>query len=402
MGKASWINGEGPLVPFANGLRHELQRRGYTSSGVKRHLIVMGQLNRWLMRHGRSVSDLSLTLASQFLTHRRAKRRRRVPTLRTLEPLFAYLRDQRLFPQEVSVEPTAVDELMARYREHLRRDRELSPTTVLRYQRMATRFLTHRAHEHGTTDIEGLSARDVTAHLLECSSRMVVTSVKREAADLRALLRFLHLKGYVTTDLAAAMPPVAGWRDTTLPPSLSHTQVGRLLDSCDRSTATGRRDFAILSLLARLGLRAGEVAALQLDDLAWRAGEITVRGKARREERLPLPVDVGEAIVPYLRDPRPPCEGRHLFLTRYPPFRGIAPATITSIVQRACQRAGLPPVGAHRLRHALAGEMLRQGGNLIEIGQVLRHRDVATTLLYAKVDLAALRTVAQPWPGGAR
>ena len=172
-----------------------------------------------------------------------------------------------------------------------------------------------------------------------------------------------------------------------------------MLQSCDRSTTSGRRDYAILSLLARLGLRSGEVAALQLGDLDWRAGEILVRGKARRQDRLPLPVEVGEAIVAYLEDGRQPCACRQVILTLYAPPRPIQPSSITNVVYRACRRAGLARLGAHRLRHALATEMLRQGGSLIEIAQVLRHSDLGTTSGYAKVDRAALRTVAQPWPG---
>jgi site-specific recombinase XerD len=176
-------------------------------------------------------------------------------------------------------------------------------------------------------------------------------------------------------------------------------QVAAMLEGCDRSRPGGLRDYAVLSLLGRLGLRSGEVAALQLTDIDWRAGEIRVRGKARRGDRLPLTSDVGEAIACYLRDGRAPSPCSSVILTNYAPFRGIHPSSITRVVYRACTRAGLDPVGGHRLRHALATEMLRQGGDLLEIGQVLRHRDLATTSAYAKLDRAALRTVARPWPG---
>jgi site-specific recombinase XerD len=183
---------------------------------------------------------------------------------------------------------------------------------------------------------------------------------------------------------------------------MTAAQVAAVLDSCDRSRPRGLRDYAILNLLGRLGLRSGEVAALRLADIDWRAGEIWVRGKARRDDRLPLTVGVGEAIAGYLRDGRPASPYSNVILTNYAPFRGIHPSSITRIVYRACQRAGLAPVGGHRLRHALATEMLRQGGDLLEIGQVLRHRDLATTSAYAKLDRAALRTVARPWPGARR
>jgi integrase/recombinase XerD len=234
--------------------------------------------------------------------------------------------------------------------------------------------------------------------MLEASSRLVVASAKREAADLRALLRFLYLDGALASDLGRAMPPVAAWRGAPLPASMSQADVGALLEACDRSTPAGKRDRAMLALLARLGLRSGEVTGLQLDDIDWRAGEVTVRGKARRQDRLPLPVEVGEAIVDYLSDGRPRLECRRLFLTVYAPHRPIAPSSVTNIVYRACRRAGLSQVGGHRLRHALATEMLRQGGDLVEIAQVLRQSDLGTTSGYAKVDRLALRAVAQPWP----
>jgi len=235
--------------------------------------------------------------------------------------------------------------------------------------------------------------------LLETSTRLVVASAKREAADLRALLRYLYVAGVLTIDLGAAMPPVATWRGGALVPTMSPADVDRLLAGCDRSTASGRRDLAVLVLLARLGLRAGEVAALELGDVDWRAGEVVVRGKARRKDRLPLPVEVGEALVDYLREGRPTCDCRRLVLTLYAPPRPIHPSSITGLVYRACRRTGLARVGGHRLRHALATEMLRQGGDLLEIAQVLRHSDLGTTAAYAKVDRGALRRVARPWPG---
>jgi integrase len=249
---------------------------------------------------------------------------------------------------------------------------------------------------------EGLTNAEVSGYMLEAGSRLVVESAKREAADLRALLRFLYLDRILETDLGSAMPPVATWRGTRLPPTMSAAEVDTLLASCDRSTKSGRRDYAILTLLARLGLRSGEVAAVQLSDVNWRAGEILVRGKARRRDRLPLPVEVGEALVDYLRDDRPPCELPQLILTLYAPPRPIHPSSITSLVYKACRRAGVARVGGHRLRHALATEMLRQGTDLLEIAQVLRQSDLGTTSGYAKVDRAALRAVAQPWPEATR
>lgn len=253
-----------------------------------------------------------------------------------------------------------------------------------------------------TTGVEELSGPDVTAYLLRESSRLAVGSAKGLVTELRSWLRFWFLEGLTPTALAQAVPPVAGWRDTELPATLAASDVRALLDSCDRGHPTGRRDFAILTLLGRLGLRAAEVAGLELGSVDWRAGEIVIRGKGRRVDRLPLPVDVGEALVAYLAEGRPCVACRTLFLTCHAPPRALHPHTISGIVRSACVRAHRAPVGAHRLRHALASELLRQGAALPEISQVLRHRDLATTAVYAKVDRVALRTVARPWPGAER
>lgn len=402
MGRQSWTRGPGPLVPFAEGFRARLLEVGHPPVSLKHHVVLMGQLNRWLAMEGLGVEMLTPVVAQQFLDERRAAGHRRVPTLATLAPLFDHLRGQGVFPPEPPPVRTRRDVLLAGYRHHLVHDRGLAATTVRRYESFAKRFLADRGQRAGSeTGAEGLTSADVNAYMLQASAHLVVGSAKREAADLRALLRYLYLAGELELDLGAAMPPVATWRGGALVPTMSAIDVDQLLASCDRSTASGRRDLAVLVLLARLGLRAGEVAAIELGDVDWRAGEIVVRGKARRKDRLPLPVEVGEALVGYLRDGRPFCSCRQLVLTLYAPFRPIHPSSITSLVYRACRRAGLVRVGGHRLRHALATEMLRRGGDLLEIAQVLRQSDLGTTAGYAKVDRVALRTVAQRWPGSA-
>ena len=238
--------------------------------------------------------------------------------------------------------------------------------------------------------------------LVECS-RVSIGSANGRVCELRSLLRFLHLRGVTAGCLAAAVPPVAGWRDQRLVATLSAAEVAAILESCDTCTATGARDHAVLVVLARLGLRAAEVAGLRLEDVDWRVGELVVRGKGARVERLPLMHEVGEAIAAYLTGWRPrAAESRTLFLTRHAPWRQMHTNTISRIVRFACQRAGVAPVSAHRLRHALASELLRQGSTLQDIAQVLRHRDLATTAAYAKIDRDALRTVAAPWPGAQR
>lgn len=403
MGTVLWTRGGGPLVSFAEGFWRELLAQGHPPGGAKHHLVLMGQLNGWLSAQGLGTEDLTPTVAGWFLVSRRARGQRRVPTLASLVPLFDYLRNQHVLPPEQPRVPTRRDELLERYQRHLAGDRGLTPTTVLRYKRFARRFLAGRSARTGCeTGAEGLTSAEVSGWMLEAGSRLTVESAKREAADLRALLRFLYLDGILAADLGGAMPPVAAWRGTRLPQAMSAADVDAVLGSCDPSTVSGRRDRVILVLLARLGLRSGEVAALRLGDVDWRAGEITVRGKARRTDRLPLLAEVGEALVAYLTGGRPRSECPQLILTLYAPPRPIHPSSITNVVYRACQRAGLARAGGHRLRHALATEMLRRGGDLTEIAQVLRQSDLGTTSGYAKIDRAALRTVTRPWPGVAR
>jgi integrase len=211
----------------------------------------------------------------------------------------------------------------------------------------------------------------------------------------------LYVEGYTPMSLAGAVPAAPSWRDSGLPRAVPAGQIGRLLASCDRRTNVGRRDLAILTVLARLGLRAGEVAALRVDDLDWRAGEMEVPGKGNRRERLPLPVDVGQAIADYCGRGRRRGACRSLFLHVHAPYVGLSHTGVNQVVARACERAGLPRIGAHRLRHSAACAMRAAGAPLLEIGQALRHRDVSVTAHYARDDQAALHAVARPWLGGA-
>lgn len=390
----------GPLEPYADGFRCQLAGLGYPPGSLERQVKVMNRLSWWLADAGLDVGELDSLRAEQFLAALRAGKGRRLPTQRTLAPLLGWLRQQGLVPQPTTVAVRSpIDELLERYRGWLVDHRGLAARTIDRYQATARRFCGQRAAAGGGhSGVSGLSGADVTAFLLQECSRLAVGSAKGRVAELRSLLRFLHLEGFTEMALAAAVPPVAGWHDTGLPATLSGSQVQALLASCDRSTVTGRRDFAILMLLARLGLRAAEAAGLQLGDVDWRAGQIAIRGKTRRDDFLPLLADVGGALVAYLRDGRPAAECRAVFLTRYAPLRAMHSTTVSHVVKLACLRAGLAPVGAHRLRHALATELLREGSGLVEIAQVLRHRDLGTTAVYAKCDRDALREVARPWP----
>lgn len=389
----------GRLGPYVDGYRSRLLSLGHTPGTVRGQLGLLGQLGRWMSSEGLASSELDAARVEDFLAARRAEGHRRVPSMRSFAALLEYLTDERVIAPDDASPRNASDGLLVAYRDWLVGDRGLAPLTVLRYEKLARRFLQERTAEDGSRFVEDLTGADVIAFLLQESARVSVGAAKGRVTELRSLLRFLYLKGLTPVELAAAAPPVAGWHDTGVPADLAATEVGRLVDSCDRTDPGGIRDFAILLLAARLGLRSAEVARLELGDIDWRAGEIVVRGKARHRDRLPLPCDVGEALTTYLSEVRPPTPIRQVFLARKAPLRAIRPDVVSDVTRRACDRAGLPRVGAHRLRHALATEMLRRGATLVAVSQVLRHRDLATTAIYAKVDLGALRHVAQPWPG---
>lgn len=387
----------GPLVGLVDEYRMELARLGYTPSATEAPVAAMRDLSRWLDQAGLGAGGLSGARLGEYLRVRRAAGCRRYLSERSLAPLLGFLRDRAVVPEAPAVGALeGLEGLLIAYHDWLVGERDLAAKTVLRYDGLARRFLEEAAGEGG---VEALSAADVTAFLVRECSRYSVGSAKGRATELRSLLRFLYVKGFTAVPLAAAVPGVAGWTGVRLPVAIGAEQVRALIGSCDRTRVVGRRDFAILTLLGRLGLRSGEIAGLGLGDIDWRAGEIVVRGKGRRSDRLPLPADVGEALAGYVADGRPRVACREVFVRGRAPLRGIHPTTVSTVVRHACVRVGLPVVGAHRLRHAAAAEMLARGAPLAEIGQVLRHRDPATTALYAKVDLGALRMVAQSWPG---
>ena len=391
----------GRLGPYVDGYRARLLELGYTPISVATYsLVALGQLGRWMVSEDVDVDQLDSGAIKAFLATRHTRDYRPVATA-SLVPLLDYLRSEGVVPPEPAKPLTPLDELIGDYRWWLIAEQALAPATVQRCQKLARRFLAERASPEDGLGVKNLTGVDVAAFLLRECARLKPASVGCYASRLRSLLRFLHVHGFTDLALADCVPSVAGWRDAGIPKTLPRPDIGRLLRSCDRSGLSGARDFAILILLARLGLRAVEVSRLELDDLHWRAGEIEVHGKGHRRDRMPLSSDVGEALVGYLslRDRR---DVRRVFLTLHAPIRPIEPPGVSTVVREACRRAGLQPVGAHRLRHALASELLREGASLIDIGQVLRHKDLATTAIYAKVDLTGLGQVAQPWPGVAR
>lgn len=287
------------------------------------------------------------------------------------------------------------DLLLDGFLSYLRRERGLSVRTINSHAADVRRFLAGR----GRGELSDLSATDVSRAVLREAARVSPASVRRYGCALRSFLRYCYLVGLVERDLSTAALPVSGPRRSLLPKGITPTQSRALLRACDRRRASGRRDYAVILLMLRLGLRAEEVATLCLDDLDWRAGEITVRGKGGRLDRLPLPTDVGEAITAYLRRGRPgQATVREVFVGVQPPRVGLTPTGLAAIVARAAGRAGIGVVRARRLRHTAATDMLRAGASLAEIGQVLRHRSPASTAIYARVDVERLRSIAHPWP----
>jgi len=302
--------------------------------------------------------------------------------------------------QEQRGKPAEVNQLLSRYREHLIQERGLARQTVAGYQTVARQFTAHVVQSVGF-DLSLIDGHVVSQFVIDAGQRRCIGSTKHVVTGLRSLLRFLYLTGH-TTPLADSVPKVAGYRGSALPRALPSGHLDRLVASCDRATVEGRRDRAILIMLARLGLRVGEVVRLELADFDWRRGEVTIRGKARRHERLPLPVEVGEAIAEYVLDGRPVQRQGAVFLRGHDPPRALTVKDVRAALHDACRRAGMAPVGAHILRHTAATEMLRAGASLIEVGQVLRHRSLSTTAIYAKVDHERLRGLARPWPEAGR
>jgi len=384
------------------GFRDDLCTQGYCENRRALHVRHMAHLGRWLDEHGVDLGNFNLSHVEAFLVDRRAA----YPFLarlsgRGLAPLLGYLRKIDVLSQPRPSPPvTPVELRLKEFVDYLRGERGLAEETIAHYHHTASRFLAERAFRLDAADaVGGLGPQEVTAFVLNEADRLSVGSLRQSVVALRALLRFLYAEGHVSTPLVAAAPAAAGWHGGELPRALEPHQVEQLLASCDRNTASGLRDYAMLTLLWRLGLRAGEVAACRVGDVDWRSGEILIRGKGNRHEMLPLPVDVGQALVEYCCRGRPQSSCQALFLQKTAPYGSLTRNSVSQAVRQACRRAGLPPVGAHRLRHTAATEMLRAGASFAAIGQVLRHRDIATTAIYAKVDRNALRTLGRPWPG---
>jgi site-specific recombinase XerD len=390
----------GPLAPHAAAFGEALAGRGYAVRSAEAHLFLLAWLSRWLDQMRLDPGELGPVQVDQFLRWHHAEGHRFPKSVKGAMPLLVFLRGLGVVPEPPAPALDASEQLLERFHAYLASERGLAEGTIYNYVHAGRLFL--RALERqGELNLGALRAADVDGFVaLECRRRSIAAA-KNLVSGLRSLLGFLYLEGITASSLSGAVPAVSGWAGGGLPRGVDAGSVRRLLAGCDRRTAKGARDFAILTVLARLGLRAGEVVALDLDDVDWPAGEVLVRGKAGRLERLPLPPDVGEALAGYLTGGRPGSDERALFLRVPAPHRRITPGAVSMIVRAGCRRAGLDPIATHRLRHTVASELLRRGAGLPEIGQLLRHRSAAATSIYAKADTAALRGLARPWPGSA-
>jgi site-specific recombinase XerD len=391
----------GSLAGQMDGFAAWLWERGYSQATAYPYLRVIADFSRFLERKDFGAGEVDESRAKEFLRHRRRRRLHRGDWA-ALRLLMKHMRETGVIslpsPAIVVDEFVSLERAFATY---LLREKGLSPATEKNYAREIDAFLRHR-FRRGPVTPSKLRTQDLYRFVSWRAQHVAPRRVKLTVTALRAFCRFLRSRGDIESDLASSVLTVSNWRLSTLPKSIPQEQVKQILAQCDRCTAVGRRNYAILLLLARLGLRASEVVALTLDDVDWDAGEFLVRGKGSRLERLPMPHDVGKALAAYLRCDRPRgCTTRRFFVRAKAPVVGFASAAaISTIVADAITRTGLDPPsrGAHLLRYSLATAMLRRGGSLAEIGELLRHRHPDTTALYAKVDLEALRSVAPAWP----
>ena len=391
----------GPLGQYIGLFVQELGEQGYSADVICTKIRLLDGFGVWLESKRLTAVNVDVAQIDKYLRQRRqCPRYVDRPTLRRL---LQFLVQKGVVPQQSDPEaPAAV--LADEYACYLEQERALAQRSIPIYKSWARRFLEAQFGD-GEIEFAALTPPKVIEFVKLQAARIGQKACKLMTTVLRSFFQFLRYREYISLDLVTTVPAVASWTMATIPKALPSDQVERLLSACTRDTATGRRDYAIILLMARLGLRPGEVAFLTLDDIDWQLGCITVRGKGGQLAKLPLPIDVGDALVDYLRNGRPKTRIRKFFLSAQAPIHGFScNRRISMLVGEALKRAGIDSQrkGAHQLRHALATGMLQRGASLREIGEVLRHRDLQSTAIYAKVDLNSLREVAMPWPGGIR
>jgi site-specific recombinase XerD len=392
----------GPLASYLDAYLKLIEQEGFLPSSVSMQMYAIARFSNWLQTWQVDLHELDEAAVERFLQRDPGMRRSGEPA--PLRRFLAMLREIGVTVAKVPEPSNGQQRFINEYRRYLLQERGLAETSLLNYVPFAEQLLSNRFGQ-ADMDLSELKATDVTKFMQGRAHQLSPGQAKLLVTALRSFLRYLRYQGEISVDLAGCVPPVAVWSLSTVPKFLPAGTVQRVLDRCERDTADGKRNYAVLLLLARLGLRACEIVALSLDDIDWDDGRLTIRCKGGRWAQLPMPADVGEAIAIYLRSGRPRCVCRHVFLRHRAPIRGFAnSSTVSTIVMRALVLAGIDSVrkGAHLFRHTLATDLLRQGASLDEIGELLRHRSPNTTALYAKVDLNSLRTLALPWPGGVR
>ncbi len=397
---------EGPLAAHLSSFANAISAQGYNVWSLKRKVRIAACFSRWLKQRGVGVRDICFDHATRYLHYRARHFRPRNDDRAALRQLIDFLRGEGVIPPEqmATIRISAAERCVQEYEKYLCDIQALARSTIIHYVPFVREFLKHRFGD-GKVTLSKLCAADVVRFVQVQAPRLRLKQAKLMTTVLRSFLRYVRYRGDITLDLAAAVPVVANWSMQSIPRGISAGQTRKLLASIDRRTAVGRRDYAILLMLARLGLRSSEVAFLELDDIDWDAGQLNVRTNGGQRIELPLSADVGKAIAAYLQHGRPKSASRRVFLrarARITGFRG--PSGLGCIVRRALQRAGIdaPTTGAHQFRHGLATQMLNHGASLSEIGEVLGHRHPQTTMIYTRVDIKALRKLALPWPGGAR
>jgi integrase/recombinase XerD len=395
-----------PVAVFVESYIRLTQGQGYRAATLRGHLYLIADFGRWLARTHHDVRDIDERVVKHFLRCRFGHKLPANGARPVFRRLLGLIRLADVASAEKPVTPSPAESLIERYRRYLLDELGLAPSTVVGYQWYIRKFLV-RQYGGGPVKLRRLQLKDAIRFIREVGrEHHGPRHTQLLVAALRSFVRFLYHHGEIGRDFAPAIPNVPHWTLAGLPKYISAEAVQRVLDQCERQTPLGRRNYAMLLLLARLGLRGGEVLRLNLEDLDWESAQITIRAtKGPGWTRLPLPPDAAKAIADYLRHDRPSCESRRVFLRAHAPHRGLfANSAIQLAVRTGLKRAGVtaPRMGAHLFRHSLATTMLKQGSSLEDIGQLLRHRSPDTTTLYAKVDLNALRPLALPWPGGVR
>lgn len=392
----------GPLSSHLTVYAERLHDGGYAIQSGQLQLRMLGDFNIWLDRKRLGADEVNSSVLERYIRSRTKAGKLRKGDAAALKRMLRMLRDGQA--EAPSAPPAAGQFVLEQYQHYLQQERGLAEGTIKKYTPIVRTFLTE-TFPLGIPDLFQISPDNIARFVQRQAERITSKDAPTVVTALRSFLRHLLHRGAIPTDLAACVPTIATWSQSKVPKFLAAEQIQSLLDSCDRDSAIGQRDYCILLILARLGLRAGEVVTLTLDDIDWEAGVITVRGKGKRVAQMPLPAEVGAALARYLRRARPDCSSRRIFIREKAPLDGFASSVaICSLVKRALKKAGVESVyrGSHLFRHSLATTMLKHGASLREIGDLLRHRRPDTTAIYAKVDLVSLRSIALPWPGGDR